>query len=830
MPDATETQDIGKVEEISLQEEMTSSYMQFAMSAIMARALPDVRDGLKPSQRRILVAMNGEGLTPDRSHSKCAAIVGETMKTYHPHGDMAIYDTLVRMGQNFAARYPLIDPQGNFGSLDGDPAGAARYTEARLSPVAMAMLADLDKDTVDYQPTYDEKTTEPVVLPGGVPNLLSNGASGIAVGYATNIPPHNLGEIVDACILLLDKPDLDVKQLMKYVHGPDFPTAGLILGQRGILDYFETGRGSITMQARAIIEPLDRNRQAIIVTELPYQVRKDSLLQQIAKLHDSSSIEGIADLRDESDRKGMRVVIELRRDINPQVVLNQLYKRTNLRTSFGANCLALVPVKGGALVPQLCGLKDMLTNFLTHRREVITRRTQFLLDKAKARAHIVEGLLKALDIIDEVIALIRGSDTRDAARQGLMKKLGFSEVQADEILNMQLGRLTRLSAEELRKEYEQLEVDIAEYESILGSEEKKSAVIKKELRAVKNKLGDERRTRIVPDEAEDISTEDLIAQEDMCITITHDGYVKRLPLDTYRVQHRGGRGVLALSKKEEDNVADVFVASTHHLVLGFTNRGLVYRAKGYQVPLASRQARGTPIINILPIEPGEMITATIPVQDFDQGGYLVMVTKQGMIKKTALSAYDTPLRSKGLIAIKLNKNDELTWVMWSDGTKDIMLATRKGKAVRFDEADVRAMGRSAAGVRAIRLRKGDELIATAVVDKKDPRDLLVVGEKGLGKRTALAEYRRKGRNIHGVTTLNVTARTGLVVGVEVVDDDDEVMCITSAGVLIRVPVGNIRRTGRNAQGVKIVALDEGTTVSAVAKVVRYCTNEPTKEA
>ncbi len=821
MPDATETQDIGKVEEISLQEEMTSSYMQFAMSAIMARALPDVRDGLKPSQRRILVAMNGEGLTPERPHSKCAAIVGETMKTYHPHGDMAIYDTLVRMGQDFAARYPLIDPQGNFGSLDGDPAGAARYTEARLSPVAMAMLADLDRDTVDYQPTYDEKTTEPVVLPGAVPNLLCNGASGIAVGYATNIPPHNLSEIVDACVALLDDPDLDLKGLMKHVHGPDFPTAGLILGLGGIRDYFETGRGSITMQARAIIEPLDRSREAIIVTELPYQVRKDALLLQIAKLHDNGSIEGIADLRDESDRKGIRIVIELRRDTNPQVVLNQLYKRTAMRSNFGANCLALVPVKGGALVPQLCGLKDMLSNFLTHRREVITRRTQFLLDRAKARAHIVEGLLKALDIIDDVIALIRGSNTRDAARQGLMKKLGFSEVQADEILNMQLGRLTRLSAEELRKEFEQLEEAIAEYEAILASEEKKSGVIKQELRAVKKKLGDERRTRIIPNEAEDISTEDLIAQEDMCITITRDGYVKRMPVDTYRVQHRGGRGVLALSKKEEDIVRDVFVSTTHQLILAFTNRGLVYRAKAYQVPLASRQARGTPIINILPIEANEKITATIPVDDYKQGGFLVMVTKQGMIKKTALSQYDTPLRTKGLIAIKLHKGDELTWVMWTDGTKDIVLVTRQGKALRFDEAQARPMGRSAAGNKAIKLRKGDELVATAVVDKKDPSDLLVVGEKGLGKRTALDEYKRQGRNTQGIMTLKVTERTGPVVGVEVVDDDDEIMCINSAGVLIRVPVANIRRTGRSAQGVKIAALDEGTVVSAVAKVVRY---------
>jgi len=825
MPEATELQDIGKVEEISLQDEMSSSYMQFAMSTIMARALPDVRDGLKPSQRRILVAMRDDGLTPDRPHSKCAAIVGETMKTYHPHGDMAIYDTLVRMAQDFNARYPSVDPQGNFGSLDGDPAGAARYTEARLAEVAMALLEDLDKDTVDFQPTYDEKSEEPVVLPGGFPNLLCNGVSGIAVGYATNIPPHNLGEVIDAGIALLDDPNLELKDLMKYVEGPDFPTAGLVLGHQGIVNYFKTGRGSIIMQARAIVEPLDRNREAIIVTELPYQVRKDALLQQIAKLHDSGDIDAISDLRDESDRKGIRVVIELKRDSNAEVVLNQLYKRTAMRTSFGANCLALVPTAGGALVPQMCGLRDLLTHFLAHRRVVVTRRTQFLLAKALARAHIVEGLLKALDMIDEVIALIRGSENRSAARDGLVAEFEFSEEQADEILNMQLGRLTRLSAAELQEEYKALEADIAEYESILASEEKKSDVIKRELRKVKHDLGDERRTRIIPGELEDLSTGDLIAQEDMCITITRDGYVKRLPLDTYRVQHRGGRGILALTKKEEDIVANVFVCSTHHLLLAFTNKGLVYRARAYQVPLASRTARGTPIVNILPIESDEKITATIPVESYDQGGYLVMVTKQGMIKKTALSAYDTPLRSKGLIAINLNKGDELKWVMATDGTKDIVLTTRQGKTVRFDEAAARSMGRSTAGVKAMKLRKGDELVATAVVDKKDPRDLLVVGEKGLGKRTALAEYRRKGRNIQGVTTLNVTDRTGPVVGVEVVDDDAEIMCINSAGVLIRVPVANIRRTGRSAQGVKMVALDEGTVVSAVAEVVRYATEE-----
>ncbi len=823
------TTDIGTIEPISLQEEMTSSYMQFAMSAIMARALPDVRDGLKPSQRRVLIAMHDEGLTPDRPHSKCAAIVGETMKTYHPHGDGPIYDTLVRMGQNFAARHPLVDPQGNFGSMDGDPAGAARYTEARLSAVAMAMIEDLDKDTVDFQPTYDEKSEEPTVLPGAFPNLLGNGSAGIAVGYATNMPPHNLGEIVDAAVALIDNPELDVKGLMKHVSGPDFPGGGLVLGIGGIRDYFETGRGSVTMQARAIIEPLDQSRQAIIITELPYQVSKSALIERIALLCERKTIEGIADLRDESDSKGMRVVIELRRDATAQVILNQLYKRTQMRTNFGVNALALVPTPDGHVVPQMLSLKDMLVQFLGHRRQVITRRTQYLLDQAEARSHIVEGLLKALDLIDEVIALIRASENRTAARQGLMSELDFTLRQADEILNMQLGRLTRLSAGELQSEYEELAANIAEYQSILGSEEIKSAVIKKELHAVKKNLGDERRTRIVPTEAEELSMEDLIAQEDMTLTITRDGYVKRIPLDTYRVQKRGGKGILALSKKEEDSVQDVFVASTHHLLLCFTNQGRIYRLKAYQVPIASRTARGIPIVNLLPLESAETITATIPVHGYDQGGYLVMVTKRGKIKKTELSEYDTVLRTKGLIAIRLNKGDELKWVMWSDGKKDIMLVTRRGKALRFDEKKVRPMGRNAAGVNAIKLRDHDEVVSTAIVTKKDDRDLLVVGEKGLGKRTALSEYRRQGRATQGIFTLQITDRTGPVAGVQVVDDDDEIMCICSTGVLIRVPVKNIRRTGRNAQGVKIVKPGEEATVSAVAKVVQQAA-EKTQQA
>ncbi|NPV46885.1 MAG: DNA gyrase subunit A [Armatimonadetes bacterium] len=815
----------GAIEPIELEAEMTDSYTRYAMSVIMARALPDVRDGLKPSQRRVLQAMNDENLTPDRSHAKCASIVGETMKTYHPHGDQSIYDTLVRMGQDFAARYPLVDPQGNFGSVDGDPAGAPRYTEARLSPVAMAMLADLDMDTVDWQPNYDESREEAQVLPAKFPNLLCNGGAGIAVAYATEIPPHNLNEVVDGLIALLDDPAIDTRGLMRHIQGPDFPTGALILGTKGIRDYFETGRGTVTMQGRAVIEPLERGRWAIIITELPYQIGKAALMVQIAKLVEAKKLEGISDLRDESDRKGMRVVIELKREANPNVVLNQLYKRTALRTNFSANMMALVP-SGKALVPRLCSMKELMQSYLDHRREVVTRRTRFLLRKAEAREHIVQGLLKAINVIDEVIALIRGSDNRTAARDGLMQTFEFSERQAEAILAMQLGQLTRLSRIDLEREEAQLQSDIAEYQSILASEEKKSEVIKQELRQLRRELGDDRRTKIVANEAEELEPEDLIAMEDMAITITRDGYIKRMPLDTYRVQNRGGRGVVALSKKEEDTVRDIFVATTHHLLLFFTNQGRIYRLKAYQVPMANRTARGTPIINLIPLESGEHVTAWVSVRDFSQGGFLVMVTRQGMIKKTALVEYDTALKNKGIIAINLKPDDRLEWVMWTDGHKDIMLATKLGKALRFSESCVRPMGRSAAGVNAIKLGKHDEIVATEVLDRKDTRDILVVSQLGLGKRTPVEEYRCQGRNTQGVMTLKITERNGPVVGVCVVDEDDEVMCITSEGVMIRVPVKKIRQTGRNAQGVKIVSPDPGSVVRAIAKVVREAQESP----
>ena len=820
MAEATETNE--HIEPLPIEEEMTDSFMQFALSVIVARALPDVRDGLKPSQRRILVAMNDDNIGPNTQHRKCAAICGQAQAKYHPHGAEIIYPTLARMAQDFSARYPLVDGHGNFGSVDGDPPGQMRYTEARLARPSVELLDELRYETVDTQPNYSDEIEEPTYLPARFPNLLANGTAGIAVGMATNIPPHNLSETIDGCVALLEDPDLEPTAFMKYIPGPDFPTAGLILGTKGIKEYFETGRGSVIMQGRATIEPIGRERHAIIITELPFQVAKASLLEQIAALHERKKIDGLSSVRDESDRKGMRVVIELKRDANPNVVLNQLYKRTMLRTPFSVNMLALIPI-GDTLVPRRCNVKELVQHYLEHRRDVVVRRTTFLLRRAEERAHIVEGLLKAIDIIDEVIALIRGSANRTEARAGLMKKFDFTERQANAILDMQLGQLTRLSHDELAAEMKDLKAKIADYREILDKKTgpgRQTEIIKQELRDVKRRLGDERRTQIVPGEADDISIEDLIAQEDMCVSITRDGYIKRLPISTYRVQRRGGRGILALTKKEEDSIQDIFIATTHHLIFFLTNKGIIYRLKAYQIPMASRQAKGMPIINLVPLQPGERITAWVPVESFKEGGYLFMVTKGGYLKKTALTEYDTALKARGIQAIRLEKDDSLQWVLWTDGKKDVVCATRQGKAIRFSESAVRAMGRTARGVRGPKLKKGDSLVSVEVVDPKDKRDLLVVCEQGLGKRTALTEYRQIGRASQGVLTVQVTTRTGPVLGVEVVDDDDEIMCITAKGIAIRMPVRNIRQTGRIAQGVKVVNLGEGDSVRAVAKVLQ----------
>ncbi|MFQ6098241.1 MAG: DNA gyrase subunit A, partial [Armatimonadota bacterium] len=774
------------------------------------------RDGLKPSQRRILLAMNDLNLSPGSAHRKCAKICGDCHGNYHPHGaEQVIYPTLVRMAQPFAARYPLIDPQGNFGTQDGHPPGAPRYTEARLSPYAMEMLADLDLDTVDRQPNFDETRTEPVVLPARLPNLIVNGSAGIGVALATDIPPHNLNEVCDAIAFLIDHPDATVKQLMRRIQGPDFPTAGLIVGVKGIQQAYETGRGTIVMQARAVIEPLSGGRSAILITEMPYQTSKTTLLEQIVNLVQTKRLDGVATVRDETDRKGMRVVIELRREANPSVVLNQLYKRTLLRTSYSFNMVAL---KDGA--PRTLTLKDILQAYIDHRKEVIVRRTRFLLKKAEDRAHIVEGLIRASDHIDEVISLIRGSENRTAAREALQKRFKFTERQAQAIIEMVLGQLTGLDQQRLRAELKGLKEEIARLTAILGDPQKVLEIIKEDLRDLKRRLGDERRTVIVPTEADDIKMEDLIAQEDMTITITRDGYIKRLPVDTYRVQRRGGRGILALTKKEEDTVEHLFIATTHHLILFFTNQGRVYRLKAYEVPMASRQARGTPIVNMLQLESGEHVTAVVPVKGFSGGGYLVMATEKGVVKKTELEAFDTPLKSRGIIAITIDKGDALRWVRWTNGKRDVLITTRLGQTVRFSEHEVRPMGRTARGVIGARLRKGDYVVSMDVVEPKDKRELLVVTELGLGKRTPLKEYPRKGRGTLGVKTVQITDRNGPVVGVEVVQDDDELMVLTSEGVLIRMPVANIRQTGRAAQGVKLVALVEGAVVRAAEKVVR----------
>ena len=798
---------------ITLEDEMKESYTRYAMSVIVGRALPDVRDGLKPAHRRILYAMQELGLTPDRPHKKCATTVGAVLGKYHPHGDMAAYDTLVRMAQDFSLRYLLVDGHGNFGSVDGDPPAAYRYTEARLSPLAIQLLQDIEQETVDFTPNFDESTEEPVVLPSIFPNLLANGSAGIAVGMATNIPPHNLTELCDAVSAIIDNPDISLEKLMKIIPGPDFPTGGLILGTRGIKQAYSTGRGQVTMQARAVIEPMDSGKNAILVTEIPYQVNKATLIEQIAKLVREKRLEGISELRDESDRSGMRIVIELKRDANPNVVLNFLYKHTQMRQNFGVIMLALVDRE-----PKVLTLKEMLQYFIEHRREVITRRTRFQLGKAKQRAHILEGFRIILRNLDETIAIIRNADNREEARKKLMERFELSNDQAQAILNMQLGQLTQLDQKKIKDEYEELLKTIEYLEGILADPRKVLHLIQEDMKNVKKEFGDERRSVIHATEAEDISIEDLIAEEDMIVTITRDGYIKRLPIDTYRTQARGGKGVIGLTKKEQDAVEHLFVATTHHLILVFTNRGRVYQLKAYEVPAASRQARGTPIINLVQIEPGECVTATVPVSNFGEGGCLFFCTRNGVVKKTALEEFNTRL-SKGIIAINLQGKDELKWVRWTDGKREIILGTHQGLAVRFNEEEVRSMGRQAAGVRGIRFKKTGDYVVSMNAGRTDA-DLLVVSEKGYGKRTPIDAYRKTARGTQGVITLNITETNGPVVCMHVVDADDELLIITAKGVVIRQPVETIRQTGRSAQGVRLIRLGEGDLVRAVARVIK----------
>lgn len=811
-----------EIQIVPLEEELSRSYLGYAMSTIIARALPDVRDGLKPVQRRILYAMREMGVTPNSAHVKCAAVCGETMKRFHPHGNEALYATLVRMAQVFSMRYPLIDGQGNFGSVDGDPPAAMRYTECRLSPLAMEMMEDIDKETVDWQPNYDQSTTEPMVLPGKFPNFICNGGSGIAVGMATNVPPHNLREVVDAITYLVDHPDATVADLMKHLPGPDFPTAGLILGTRGIREAYETGRGQVIMQAKTQIEPMDGGKQAIVITELPYQVNKAKLIEQIANLVKGKRIEGITAIDDFTDRTGMRVVIELRRDANPHKILNFLLKHTPMRLSFGVIMLAL---EDG--VPRVLNLKQVLQNYVDHRRAVIIRRTRFELYRAQQRAHVLEGLQVVVRFLDEIIRIIRRSENSEAARRALMRRFGFTQIQAEAILSMQLRQLTALEQQRLEDEYKNLLLEIAYLEDILVNEKRVAQIIKQELKDLKDKYGDDRRTRIVPREAEEIGEEDTIPEEEMLVTITRDGYVKRLPLDTYRSQRRGGKGIIAVNTKEEDTLEHIFQVSTHHYILFFTDRGRVYRLKAYEVPQASRQAMGTAIINLIRIEPGEKITATVSVADFAVDKYLVMGTRRGEVKRIALSEFAN-MRANGLFAFDLEDGDELGWVQVTSGNDELVFVTQRGMSLRFRETDVRPMGRAAGGVRGIQLEK-DDTVVTMVKVYKD-RDLLVISQNGYGKRTPFSEYRVQGRGGKGIITFNVTKRTGLLVDAKGVLPDDRIIAVTAQGKAIRVPVEQIRRTGRAAQGVRIMNPDMGDDVTAVARIVQRIDDEGEEEA
>lgn len=799
----------GKIIPINIEEEMQKSYIDYAMSVIVGRALPDVRDGLKPVHRRILYGMFEAGMTPDKPHKKSARVVGDVMARYHPHGDAAIYDTMVRLAQDFSTRYPLVDGHGNFGSVDGDSAAAMRYTEARLSKIATEMLADINKDTVDFVPNYDETLKEPSVLPSKVPNLLINGAAGIAVGMATNIPPHNLGEVVDALVRIIDYPETDSKEIMRIIKGPDFPTGGIILGRQGITRAYQTGRGVIKVRAKALIETANNGKTRIVVTEIPFQVNKAKLIEKIAELVRDKKIEGITDLRDESDRKGMRIVIELRKDVNPNVILNQLYKHTQMQETFGVIMLALVDGQ-----PRVLTLIQVLKLYLEHQKDVITRRTRFDLGKAEDRAHIVEGLRIALQHLDEVIKIIRNSRNVDVAREGLMAKFGLSEKQAQAILDMRLHRLTALEREKLEQEYKELIKTIAYLKEVLANERLVLNIIKEELLEAKAKYSDPRRTQITLKE-EELDVEDLIAEEDVVITITHRGYIKRLPLDTYRSQKRGGRGVTALTTRQEDFVEHLFIATTHHYLLFFTNKGKVYRLKVHEIPEAGRQAKGTAIVNLLYLNKEETITTVIPVKSFDEGGYLFMATERGVVKKTALEEYDTSRRD-GIIALTLDEHDELIGVRWTDGKSEIILGTRQGMSIRFLEEEVRSMGRTARGVKGITLEDDDMVVGMDIV--RNNAEILAISEKGFGKRTEAAEYRPQSRGGKGIITMKVTERTGSLAAIMVAQPGDELMLISGEGVIIRIAVEEISRMGRSTQGVTLMKVGDNDKVVAVAKV------------
>ncbi len=800
----------GKVLPIDINDEMRNSYMDYAMSVIIGRALPDVRDGLKPVHRRILYAMNEMGMTPDKPHKKSARIVGEVLGKYHPHGDTAVYDAMVRLAQGFACRYPLIDGHGNFGSIDGDSAAAMRYTEARMSKIATELLNDIDKDTVEFMPNFDETLKEPVVLPARMPNLLINGSSGIAVGMATNIPPHNIGEVIDGVIALIDRPEITPKELMMLVKGPDFPTGGIIMGREGIKEAYITGRGVIKVRAQAGIERMASGKMRILVTELPYQVNKARLIEKIAELVRDKKLDGITDLRDESDRTGMQVVIELRKDVNANIVLNQLYKHTQMQETFGIIMLALVDGR-----PRVLNLRDILFYYLEHQKDVITRRTRFELNKAEERAHIVEGLRIALKNLDAVIKTIRSSRTVDTARAALMERFSFTEKQAQAILDMRLQRLTGLEREKLDEEYKNLTERIAYYKAVLGNEQMIRGIIKEELLEIKKKYNDPRRT-VISEEDTKMDVEDLIAEEDMVITITRHGYIKRISLDTYRSQRRGGRGVTAMGTKEEDFVEHLFITTTHHYLLFFTNRGKVYKLKVHEIPEAGRQAKGTAIVNLLQITGDDKITSVIPLKSFNLECYLFTATQKGIVKKTPILEYASSRRD-GLIALTLDEDDELVDVKLTTGKDELIIGTRKGKAIRFSEQEVRSMGRPARGVRGITLTEGDSIIGLELV--RSGAYLLVVTANGFGKRTILDEYRTQRRGGKGIMTIKPTKRNGPLIGIKIVNEGEEVMMITAEGIIIRIEVKDISSMGRSTQGVTLMKLDQNDSIVALAKVV-----------
>ena len=815
MPEINGT-DGQKIIPVNIESEMKKSFIDYAMSVIADRALPDVRDGLKPVHRRILYSMFTQGFTPDKAYRKCATTVGDVLGRYHPHGDMAVYESMVRMAQDWSLRYTLVDGHGNFGSRDGDSPAAYRYTEARLSKIAMEMLSDINKDTVDFKPNFDERETEPVVLPSRFPNLLVNGSSGIAVGMATNIPPHNLGEVINGIVQVIENPDINIDELNKTIKGPDFPTAGTIVGREGIRDMYRTGRGKIIVRAKAVIEQMSGAKQRIVVRDLPYQVNKARLLEKIAELVKDKKLEGISDLRDESDRnEAVRIVIELKREANAKVVLNQLYANTQLQDSFSAIMLALIQTEDGKYEPRVLNLREAIDFYIGHQEDVITRRTRFELDKAEARAHILEGLRIAIDNLDEVINIIRSSKTEPEAKQRLMGRFGFSEKQAQAIVDMRLGRLTGLEREKLESEYLELVDKIKHYKEILSNKSLVLKIIKEELTEIKGKYADERKTEIIADESE-IDVEDLIQEEESVITLTHFGYIKRLPADTYKSQKRGGKGVTGLSTREEDFVEHIFITSTHHYILFFTNKGKVYRLKAYQVPEAGRQARGTAIVNLLELDHDEKVTTVIPIEEYREGLYLFMATKYGMVKKTDLMEYDG-IRKGGLMAVALKENDELIDVRLSDGNKDIILVTREGMAIRFAETDVRPLGRVSQGVRGIKLEDGDFVVGMAA--SIEDASLLAVTENGFGKRTELDEYRMQSRGGKGVTTYKVTEKTGKIAGIKLVNENDDVMLISSDGTIIRIKVKDISMLGRATQGVTLMRRsDEGVKVVSIARI------------